>query len=335
MSLENKGEVKIRSLKRIFINIRTILKILIVISIATFIIIGIVVLFFSPTYSVSFNGEFIGYSKNKTKLQNRINEYMNNPGIANAAFVEIEELPEYKLCLLKNDVQANDDEIFEKVKSTGITYYTYYAILDNKEEKYYVATADEAQSVIDKLKEKKSNNKDDLGFIQKYETELKEFTDVETVVSKLYEKPPVQRTLYTAKISTAANYTSKKVDLGIDLIRPTSGIITSRFGSRGSGRHTGLDIAAAKGTTIKAAAGGTVTFSGEKGTYGLTVIISHGNGVETYYAHCNRLVVKAGQTVSQGEKIAEMGSTGNSTGPHLHLEIRVNGVAQNPQNYLY
>ena len=65
------------------------------------------------------------------------------------------------------------------------------------------------------------------------------------------------------------------------------------------------------------------------------LVISHGNGVQTYYAHCSKLYVSAGAKVSQGQKVAAVGSTGNSTGPHLHLEIRVNGVAYNPQNYVY
>ena len=84
-----------------------------------------------------------------------------------------------------------------------------------------------------------------------------------------------------------------------------------------------------------AAASGTVAFAGYKGSYGYLVVISHGNGVQTYYGHCSQLYVKAGDTVAQGSKIAAVGSTGNSTGPHLHFEVRVNGMAYNPQNYVY
>ena len=102
-----------------------------------------------------------------------------------------------------------------------------------------------------------------------------------------------------------------------------------------SGDHTGLDIGAPTGTPIKAAASGTVTFAGVKKSYGYMVVISHGDGIETYYGHCSKLYVTAGEKVSQGEVIAAVGSTGNSTGPHLHLEVRVNGVAYNPQNYVY
>ena len=65
------------------------------------------------------------------------------------------------------------------------------------------------------------------------------------------------------------------------------------------------------------------------------IVVSHGNGVQTYYAHCSKLYASVGQSVAQGEIIAAVGSTGNSTGPHLHLEVRVNGVAYNPQNYVY
>ena len=116
-----------------------------------------------------------------------------------------------------------------------------------------------------------------------------------------------------------------------------SPLITSRFGERGSRRytHTGLDLATSAGTPIYPIASGTVTFSGWQGSYGYLVIVNHGNGVESYYAHCNTLNVGVGNQVTTGTMIATVGSTGNSTGAHLHLEIRVNGAAMNPQNYLY
>ena len=109
-------------------------------------------------YSVTVNGEFIGYTKNKSKLQKRINEYIQNKENNNIAFVDIKDLPEYSLCLLKKDNQANDDEIYERVKNSGTTYYEYYAIVVSNEEKYYVATKDDAESIINELKSKKSTN---------------------------------------------------------------------------------------------------------------------------------------------------------------------------------
>ena len=93
-------------------------------------------------------------------------------------------------------------------------------------------------------------------------------------------------------------------------------------------------MATSTGTPVAAAASGTVTFSGYKGSYGNLLVITHANGVQTYYGHCSQLYVTAGQSVSQGQTVAAVGSTGNSTGPHLHFEVRVNGVAYNPENYV-
>ncbi len=110
--------------------------------------------------------------------------------------------------------------------------------------------------------------------------------------------------------------------------------LSGRFGARWGRKHQGIDLAIAKGTTISAADGGTVTFAGYKGSYGYLVIINHGNGMETYYAHCSKLLVSRGAKVYKGQAIAKVGSTGNSTGPHVHFEVHVNGVPRNPLNYL-
>lgn len=299
-----------------------------------------VAIFYKPTYAVSINGEIIGYTENKSELQTRINQYMNGE-TEDIAFAQIDYVPEYTLCLLKKDITSNDDEIYQEVTGTGTKYYKYYAITDNKKEKVYVKTFDEAEKVIAQLKKKNSQNKNDIGIVEKYDTETKTFTSVEKCVSKLYKEPVT--TTYVASTTsvnsgTVTGFTSAKVDLGITLIQPISGIITCRFNSRGSTSptgHRGLDIAAPTGTPIKAAAGGTVTTAGWNNSYGNMIILSHGNGVQTVYAHCSQLSVSAGQTVTQGQVIGKVGSTGNSTGPHLHLEIRVNGILQDPQSYLY
>lgn len=328
-------------IKKILVLARKTMKLTVLLGISILLIICAVALFFKPIYSVSLNGEQIGYSKDKSKLQSEINKYMENgDGQANVAFVQIEAMPEYKMCLLKRNIVTNDDEIFEAVKKQGITYYNYYAISIGEEIKAYVKDFSSAEEIVNQLKEKESTNADEIVITEIYETDLKEFSDVETVVADLYVKkvevPKVVKS--SRKVNTSANLSYQSIGIGLNLIRPISGTITSRFGSISrvrSGAHTGLDIAASTGTPIKAAASGTVIFSGTKSAYGKMIVISHGNGIETYYGHCSKLYADVGEKVSQGETIAAVGSTGNSTGPHLHLEIRVNGVAYNPQNYVY
>lgn len=328
---------KISSVKKAIIQIRKCTKFIIIISISTLLILGIVSSFYKPIYSVTLNGELLGYSENKSKLQQKINEYIEKGDGENIAFVDINDLPQYKLCLLKRNIVTNDDEIFEAVVTKGTSYYKYYAITVDNKEKINVATFSEAESAVNQLKEKNSNNKDKLGIIEKYATEQAEYANVEKVVSDLYEKKVVKKVTSTAVAATGTNTSNKVVNLGISLIRPVSGVVTSRFGSRWGSSHKGIDIGAPKGTTIYAAASGTVTVSqyGYGGGYGNYLMISHGNGIQTLYGHCTSLLVSAGTYVAQGQPIATVGSTGRSTGNHLHLEIRVNGVAQNPQNYLY
>jgi murein DD-endopeptidase MepM/ murein hydrolase activator NlpD len=329
---------KISSFKKGIVHLRNCTKFILLVVLAAFLVIGVISFFYKPIYSVTLNGEMIGYSQNKSKLQEKINEYIEKGSGENVAFVEINELPQYKLCLLKRNIVANDDEIYEKVISQGTQYYKYYAITVDDEEKVYVANFSDAEEVITELKNKDSNNKDKLGIVEKYDIEAKEVTEVADCVTKLYEKKVVTVTYSsTAVAATGVNTSSKVVNLGISLIRPVSGTVTSRFGTRWGKSHKGIDIGASKGTTIVAVASGTVTVSqyGYNGGYGNYVIISHGNGIQTLYGHCTSLLVSEGQYVSQGQAIATVGSTGNSTGNHLHLEIRVNGVSQNPQNYLY
>lgn len=121
---------------------------------------------------------------------------------------------------------------------------------------------------------------------------------------------------------------------------PISGRITSYFGGRsspggiGSTNHQGIDIAGSYGTPVYAADGGTVTYAGWMGGYGYLVQIDHGNGYVTRYGHNSSLTVSVGDHVYKGQQIARVGSTGNSTGNHCHFEVRYNGVARNPLNYL-
>ena len=335
-------------IKKVIISARKGIKLIILFMIAIFLIIGAVAFLYKPTYSVILNGKQIGYTSNKSELQHKINQYVEhgNDNNKNIAFVQVNNLPQYKLCILKRNIVTNDDEIYNTITEKGVPYYRYYAILENQEEKYYVSTFEEAENIINTLKEKNSDNIDNISILEKYETAIKDMVSTEEVVSKLYveKKKDIQVARNTTTkaasgyVNTATTTSNGKTTLGISFIQPVSGIITSRFGASSNIRvssHTGLDIATSTGTPVSAAASGTVTFSGWKGSYGNMIVITHENGVQTYYGHCSKLYASTGQTISQGQVIAAVGSTGNSTGPHLHLEVRVNGVAYNPQNYVY
>lgn len=335
----------INRIKKVAVHIRTWTKLAVLIVLAAICIVTLVTIVYQPIYRVTLKGEVIGYCEDKSKLQTKINQYIETGDGENVAFVELQDLPQYTMCLLKKDITTNDEEIYEQVISQGTPYYQYYAVAVGSEEKAYVATFTEAESIVNQLKEKNSSNKDQLGIIEKYETEKKEFTATETVVASLYTAPVVKKTQVATRSSgtnsadayaKGMNTSSQKIDIGISFIKPVSGVLTSRFGSRWGRGHKGIDIGASKGTNIKAAASGTVTVSsyGYNGGYGNYVVISHGNGIQTAYGHCSSLCVSVGQKVSQGELVAKVGNTGDSQGNHLHFEVRVNGVAQNPQNYV-
>jgi len=112
--------------------------------------------------------------------------------------------------------------------------------------------------------------------------------------------------------------------------RPTSGVITSHYGPRWGRNHNGVDIAAPTGTAVSSAGDGKVIYAGQMSGYGNIMIVDHGGGTTTWYGHLSGFTASAGQTVSKGDQIGKVGSTGRSTGPHLHWEVRQNGDPTNP-----
>lgn len=132
----------------------------------------------------------------------------------------------------------------------------------------------------------------------------------------------------------AADRTRALREADLHFAWPVSGRINSRFGWRGRRRHEGIDIKASRGTPVHAAEAGRVIFSGKLSDYGRVVIVKHAGRYSTVYAHNDRNRVAKGQFVEKGEVIADVGKTGNATGPHLHFELRRNRIAQDPLHFL-
>ena len=253
----------------------------------------------------------------------------------NIDFVSLNQMPEYELKLVSKSQETNEDGIILALKENARIMYKYYAVILNNETIGLVDNMQEAEQAVNTIKEKNKNKsiKLDLAVTENYTENIEEINieSVQVAQAKVEEKVKV--------LIKQDEKTRKPIVNGILLaVTPVKGRVTSRYGHVSgirSGAHTGTDIACAYGTSIKAVASGTITFSEWSGSYGKLIKISHGNGVETWYAHCSELYGTVGQQVNAGDVIAAVGSTGNSTGNHLHLEVRVNGKTLNPQKYLY
>ena len=152
---------------------------------------------------------------------------------------------------------------------------------------------------------------------------------------EITRKDVIWETVNTDPVDAVKAIGIKEVDVVTGSYRrPYYGIVSSRFGTRGEKQHAGIDYAGREGDPVLAADGGTVSFAGVSGGYGNMVIIKHENDYETRYAHMSFAIVEAGQKVAKGDLIGAVGNTGNSTGPHLHFEVRIGGVPVNPEAYV-
>ena len=294
--------------------------------VALVLIVAFILLKYKPAYRVTISGEEVGYILNKNEFEQLINDEILNIDQENVAFVDIKEMPKYNLLFIENNKETSEEEIFNKIQETAVVTYKMYAVTLEKGSTTYVSSKSEAEEIINSIKEKQENAEISMQEIytqnlEELESKVEVASNVQTKLEEEYEK--IESSTFNGIYFS---------------VKPVTGNITSRFGAVESIRdhaHMGMDIAAPNGTPIKAAADGTVKFAGTMGGYGNLVIISHGNGVETYYGHCSKIYVTKGQEVTAGDEIAAVGSTGYSTGNHLHFEIRKDGSQVNPQKYLY
>lgn len=314
------------------------LKIFNIAIIAFAIITAIILLKYKPMYEVTLSGEEIGYVKSKDEFQEVLNKNIENYSAKNVEEVTLETKPEYTLKLVEKSEKANESDILIAVQKDFKIKYQYYEIVSNGEVIDSVDSQEEAENLVTELKKEKTELNIEIIKRTTEEIEKVKTNEVEVAKQNIEDRLGLNKE-ETVQNSQVESSTAIANVNGIEIATlPVQGTITSRYGVRSRIRvstHTGLDIAATKGTSIKALADGTVTSASYNGSYGNLVKISHGNNVETWYAHTSKMYVKVGQKVSAGDVIAKVGSTGNSTGPHLHLEIRINGKHVNPQNYIY
>ena len=315
---------------------KSIVRLISILAVAFILITAIVLLKYKPGYKVTILGEEVGYITNKKDFEKLVDEEIINPDEINVAFVDIEEMPKYEFLLIENTKETSEETIFSKIEKMAVTTYKMYAITLNNQVATYVDSREEAEEIINKMKEERQEDLEEINIaMQEIYTQNREEINSTVEIASAIEVAKVE---LTKKVEEQQKIKSATLDGVYFEVKPVSGVITSRFGANESIRdhtHKGIDIGAPNGTSIKAAADGTVTYSGWMGGYGNLIIITHENGIQTYYGHCSKFYASKGEEVEAGDVIAAVGSTGYSTGNHLHFEIRKNGSQINPQRYLY
>ncbi len=219
-------------------------------------------------------------------------------------------------------------------------------LIENEEKDRQPAANGKLSAVIDKTaKENTEESRRAFGFplLKKSNSEyafMSSQKDAELLLS--FEKAKVDAVKVERDMTLLWDKISAQKDLlsATPSIRPANGWLSSGFGYRSdpftkrATMHKGVDFAASIGTAVYAPADGIVSYAGREGGYGKIVSIDHGYGIVTRFAHNSKLVVKTGQKIRRWDKIAEVGSTGRSSGPHLHYEVRLNGVPVDPENYI-
>lgn len=311
------------------------------------IILSLMFMKYKFVYGVKINNEDVGYVTSKVALEREIDNYIINGEGENVGYVVLNSRIDYEMLLVNKDIPTENKEIFAKIKDDCDVFYKVYAVSVDGEEKGMVATLEDAQRIIDEVNSKQAEYKEQskLEIEEKYLLEYELIEDIEVAINEIYEPikkvndavkeirtaPAAGRTVSNAVLLTLKE-SLETLDFNVPVKDP---VITSRFGWRSSGYHYGIDLAAPTGTAITAAEAGVVTYADWCGNYGYLIKVQHAGGYETYYAHCSKLIAKVGDEVAKDQTIAKVGSTGRSTGPHLHLEIRYEGSPLNPEVFLY
>ena len=300
-------------------------------------------------YAVNVNEEDVGYASSKIALEKKLSNYIKTGEGENVGYVVSNSNVDYKLLLVDKNIQTSDEEIFAILKDNCDIYYKVYAVLVDGEEHGLVDSLEDAQKIVDDVNSKQSDYKkqSNLEIEEKFLLEYELLEDVEVAVNDIYMPikkandaiKEIRTTPAKASVKTVSDETLlalkqnlKTLDFAVPLQNP---VVTSRFGWRSSGYHYGIDLASPMGSDITAAESGVVTFADWCGNYGYLIKVQHTGGYETYYAHCSKILVEVGDEVQKDDLIGLVGSTGRSSGPHVHMEIRLDGTPLNPEVFIY
>ncbi len=297
---------------------------------------------YKPILRAYINDRFVGYFLNEQQFDEVYNDLVaEKQSIDPNVKVYLESEPTFETSYIRDSL-LSEQNIYTNLRAEIKTEFTIYNVAVDGENKMTFSTEDDANKYAENLKsevkdlnaEVKMEKVSKLGettSIERADAILKDIVDRNKPIEipkPVVEQPKVQ------KYNTSVYNGPIVPDLSGTRAWPTVSryINCDYWGYYG---HNGVDLKASVGTDVYAYMGGTVTHSGwDASGYGNCVKINHGNGVVTIYGHCSQLCVSAGEQVVAGQLIALSGNTGNTTGPHLHFEVRVNGVAINPWVYL-
>ena len=308
---------------------------------------------FKFVYMVEMGGVELGLVNDKDKFEKDVKDTLENleePVVS----AKLQENPKYSLRLVdKDDIDVDDNYVFAKVEEKIEKTYRYYNIKEDDKLLAKVSTTEEKDNLLKELEEAKQvkdlkveEEKTKEYYIISYE-EAKQLasTNVDNIEnekkSKLEKEKIEKRNTNIVKnirrggtVSASSSSNANAMLGSLSFRRPLNSSRVSA-GYLGYPGHRGIDFPSPQGTPVMAAESGTVTtvmYSNK--SYGNRVIIDHGNGISTLYGHNSTIGVSLGQKVSKGQTIAGVGSTGNSTGNHVHFEIRINGKPINPTSYV-
>lgn len=300
---------------------------------------------YKPTVKAYIDGKFVGYFSSEQQFDEVYNDLVTEKqNIDSNVKVYLESEPTFETSYTRDSLIAKQN-VYTNLRAEIKTEYTVYEVavdgenkmkFDNKDDanKYAENLKSEVSKLNVEVKEEKVEDKGEITTVERADSILKDIVDR----NKPVETP---KATVSNTTNTTSNYNvTTAATIGATSVPATGGGVWPTVNRRvnchymGYSGHTGIDLGGAVGTAIYAYKSGTVTFAGWGSGYGLHIKIDHGNGMTTYYAHCSELFASVGQQVTEGQMIAKIGMTGYTTGPHLHFEVRLNGVPVNPYPYI-